>query len=81
MLRFDECDHIHVVRKPNNSLLIPLIVKHARCRVCRPESLVDVCGGCLLPWSVVKFHSNGLCNTCVVRQWRLTRALQPTGAC
>jgi hypothetical protein len=27
-----------------------------------------------VPWTVVKQHSHGLCNTCVVRAWRDRRA-------
>jgi hypothetical protein len=80
IIRFDECDHLHVVRKPNDTLLIPLIVRHARCRICHPETLASVCGGCLLPWSIVKFHSHDLYNTCVVRQWRIDRLVTKDSA-
>jgi hypothetical protein len=38
--------------------------------------LASVCGGCLLPWSIVKFHSHDLYNTCVVRHGALTASLQ-----
>lgn len=58
------------MRRPNRTVLIPRIVATSKCPLCYPEALEKVCGGCLLPFSVVKFHSNSLCNTCVVRELR-----------
>ena len=34
----------------------------------------------LLPWSIVKFHSHDLYNTCVVRQWRIDRLVTKDSA-
>jgi hypothetical protein len=73
LIRCVDCGETNPMRKPNRTVLIPKIVARFQCPVCHPESLNEVCGGCHLPFSVVKFHSKGLCNTCVVRNWRLKR--------
>jgi hypothetical protein len=77
-LRCDECHEINVVRRPKNTLLIPLIVRDVKCPYCHPEALADVCASCRLPWTVVKRHSNELCNTCAVRELRYTQGIQAT---
>lgn len=73
-IRFD-CGHLLTLRKPKRTLLISKIVTHSRCPHCNPEILEKICGGCLIPFSVVREHSHKLCNVCVVRQLRYTRAL------
>jgi hypothetical protein len=69
-IKCPDCGIINVMRRPNNSLLISKIVFRFLCWHCHPEALHDLCGGCLLPFTVVKRHSNGLCNTCAVRAYR-----------
>jgi hypothetical protein len=69
-IKCPECSGINVMRRPNNTLLISKIVAAFVCWHCHPEALVHVCGGCHLPFIVVKRHSNGLCNTCAVRSLR-----------
>lgn len=72
---------LYIVRRPvrafqNATIRVESVVAASFCPQCHPERLKDVCGGCRLPWTVVKQHSHGLCNTCVVRAWRDKRALE-----
>ncbi len=74
-----EIHGLYPVRRPvralnNSSIRVEVVIAEAFCHQCHPERLDEVCGGCLLPWTVVKQHSHGLCNTCVVRAWRDTRS-------
>jgi hypothetical protein len=78
--RCEDCRFIYFVRKPNHTILIVRIVAGISCPICHPEALATVCGGCHLPWNVVKYHSNGCCNACVVREYRASRMLQTAPA-
>jgi hypothetical protein len=69
-IRCGECLIIYAVRKPNRSILIPKIIALIECPYCHPEALKFVCAACGLPFAIVEQHSNGQCNTCVVRLWR-----------
>lgn len=75
-IRCQDCWKITQIRRPNQSILIPKIVAAFKCPHCHPEIRSSICGGCLVPWTIVKLHSNGLCNVCVVRDLRYKRALQ-----
>lgn len=63
-----EWGHERLIRRPNNTLLISKIVARSKCYLCHPEVLGEMCGGCLIPFSVVPHHSNGMCGTCVRRE-------------
>lgn len=69
-LRCQDCDELYFVGKPNRTILIVRIVRLSKHIDCHPEHVADICGGCRLPWGVVEHHSNGLCNKCVVREFR-----------
>lgn len=77
-IRCEECRQLIVVRRPKNTLLIAGIVRDVRCPLCHPESLINVCASCRLPFTVVKRHSNDLCNTCAVRELRYTQGRHAT---
>ena len=77
---FKQCDvhGLYPVRRPthsfrNGSIAVEKVIAEAFCIFCYPERLDEICGGCRLPWTVVKRHdrdNRGLCNTCVVRETR-----------
>ena len=74
-----ETHGLYIVRRPvrsfqNATLKVEVVIAAAFCAQCHPERLDEICGGCLLPWTVVKQHSHGLCNACVVRAWRDKRS-------
>lgn len=71
-LRF-ECGHRTFLRKPNSERLVVRVLRLAKCLTCNPDQYKEVCGGCHLPLSAVGHHSEGLCNTCVVREFRYAR--------
>ena len=81
--RCDDCGRVNAWRKPNSESRLVRILPLLQCPYCHPGSLEQCCASCRLPFEAIPnshgnttAHANGLCNTCIVRMWRESNALQ-----
>lgn len=80
-IRCPECWHIYSVRRPNDTTLVPAILRIVRCPACHPEALAGCCSACRLPlallrppkrWGTSGYHSD-LCFSCFQSERRFKR--------
>jgi hypothetical protein len=74
-LKCDDCEGFFFVRKPLQPNLVAKVAQMARCPRCHPETLDSVCPACVIPFSVVPCHAQGLCYACYISgmRWKRTR--------
>jgi len=71
-----EYGHRREVRKPLQPNLVAAVAQASECHWCDPAALDEICPSCLIPFSVMPCHAQGLCFACYVAKMRWERSLR-----